>query len=82
MENLNVDFKTYTIFFFNNSWFLIFKIADLQEAKNTRILRSFFMILGEEVLLGTLIKMVPTVFEKNDVKCKAICKVQNEHTFV
>ena len=40
------------------------------------------MILGEEVLLGTLIKMVPTVFEKNDVKCKAICKVQNEHTFV
>ena len=26
------------------------------------------MILGEEVLLGTLITMVPTVFEKNDFK--------------
>ena len=26
------------------------------------------MILGEEVLIGTLITMVPTVFEKNDFK--------------
>ena len=26
------------------------------------------MTLGEEVLFGTLIKMVPTVFEKNDFK--------------
>ena len=40
------------------------KIAEVQEAENTRIYRSFFMILGEEVLLGTLITMAPTVFEK------------------
>ena len=26
------------------------------------------MILGEEMLLGTLITMAPTVFEKNDFK--------------
>ena len=68
IENVNIDFKIYTLFFFNNSWFLTFKIADLQDAENTRILRFFFMILGEEVLLGTLITMVPTVFEKNDFK--------------
>ena len=49
-------------------WSSILKIAEVQEAENTRIYRSFFMILGEEVLLGTLITMVPTVFEKNDFK--------------
>ena len=49
-------------------WSAILKIAELQEAENTRIVRSFFMILGEEVLLGTLITMVQTVLEKNDFK--------------
>ena len=49
-------------------WSLTFNKAKVQEAENTRIVRSFFMILGEEVLLGTLITMVQTVLEKNDFK--------------
>ena len=47
-------------------WSQTFNKAKLQEPENTRILRFFFVILGEEVLLGTLNTMVPTVSVKND----------------
>ena len=48
-------------------WSPTFNKAKLQESENTRILRFFFVILGEEVLPETLNTMVPTVFEKNDL---------------
>ena len=54
--------------FFNNLWFPILKIAELQEAENTRICSNFFMALDEDVLLCTLITMVQKVFEKNHFK--------------
>ena len=41
------------------------KIAELQEAENTRIYSNFCMALAEDVLLWTLITMVQKVFEKN-----------------
>ena len=54
--------------FFNNSWFLFFQIAELQEAENTRICSNFFMTLGEDVLPLTLFTMVPKVLDKNHFK--------------
>ena len=64
-----IFWNQYLHFQFSKIWWSpTFIKAKLQDAENTRILRFFFMILGEEVLLGTLITMVPTVFEKNDFK--------------
>ena len=66
IENINFKIKIYTKLFFNNLWFPIFKKAKFQMAKNTRICNSFFMILGEDLPLWTLIMMVPTEFEINN----------------
>ena len=41
----------YTEISVNNLWFPIFKIAQLKEAKAIRILGSFFMNMGKDVLL-------------------------------
>ena len=57
-------------------WFLIFKIAELNEAKTTRILTSFFMGLGQDVLLSTLITMIKIFLENNNFKgCLSQSKV-------